>query len=155
MGLAQIGDEPVDVGGGVRAGGELAHRDQPACGERDTTTAWQSALPGYQSQILGPHFEHPARLWTARHAGDLWPEPMGEVGPDRGEDLAGRAQHEVDVVALARGRDAATAHLALFGRSGFDRNLLAHAAEHAHLHLITLDDLYQQTPGFAVGSAWR
>jgi uncharacterized protein len=179
----------------IRFGEVVVEPHRSLLEERDTTTAWQSALPGYQSQILGPHFEHLARLWTAHHAGDLWPEPVGEVGPTVVNDRAGRAQHEVDVVALARGqrraathprivvlgeakasgraltlgdlqrlehirdllvargRDAATAHLALFGRSGFDRNLLAHAAERAHLHLITLDDLYQQTPG--LGSAWR
>lgn len=44
----------------------------------------------------------------------------------------------------ARGVPAADAHLALFGRSGFDSNLLAAAGHRRDVHLVTLTDLYAQ-----------
>jgi hypothetical protein len=152
--------------------------------ERDTTTVWRSAFPGYQSRILGPHFEQLARIWTADHAGDRWAEPIGEVGPTVVNDAAGRTQHEIDIVGLARGqrrgapqprivvlgeakasgrartlgdlqrlerirdllvehgRDAADAHLVVFGRSGFDTNVIDYVAKQRNAHLVTLQDLY-------------
>ncbi|MEZ0165818.1 ATP-binding protein [Kineococcus sp. LSe6-4] len=71
--------------------------------EGDTTTAWAAAAPGYSAQVLGPHFEHLARTWTARYSADRWGTPVGEVGPAVLNDPAGRTRHEIDVLALARG----------------------------------------------------
>jgi uncharacterized protein len=84
--------------------------------ERDTTTAWRSALPAYQSRVLGPHFEHLARIWTAAQSAGRWPEPVGEVGPTLVDD-DGRAQHEIDVVALARGQRRAPARVVVLGEA--------------------------------------
>lgn len=54
--------------------------------------------------ILGPHFEHLARVWTARYSAARLGFAVGEVGPAVVNDPEGRSQHEVDVLALARGR---------------------------------------------------
>jgi hypothetical protein len=72
--------------------------------ERDPTTAWKAAAPAYSSQILGPHFEHLARVWTARYSAARLGVPVGEVGPAVVNDPDGRARHEIDVLALERGR---------------------------------------------------
>jgi uncharacterized protein len=57
------------------------------------------------AQVLGPHFEELCRQWTARFANDEGlSEPVGPVGTTTVNDAAGRAAHEVDVVALARGQ---------------------------------------------------
>lgn len=71
--------------------------------EGDPGTAWAAAAPAYSSQVLGPHFEHVARVWTARYSGDRWDRAVGEVGSAVVNDPAGRTQHEIDVVALERG----------------------------------------------------
>ncbi|MCK0116470.1 ATP-binding protein [Isoptericola sp. S6320L] len=152
--------------------------------ERDVAAAWHAADASYSAQVLGPHFEHLARVWTARFSGDRWGTPVGEVGPAVVNDSKGRSQHELDVVALPRGRrrhddrapivmlgeaksttkrrtradlrrlqhirdvlhssgrDVRRAHLALFSRAGFDDSLVAEAADHDDVHLVTLEDLY-------------
>jgi hypothetical protein len=72
--------------------------------ERRPGEGWAAAGETFSSQILGPHFEHLAREWTARHAdASTWDAEIGEVGPTVVSDPAGRAQHQVDVVALALG----------------------------------------------------
>ena len=71
--------------------------------EREVSRAWEAAAPAFSSGALGPHFEQVCVEWTSRHAGDRWPEPIGEVGPTVVNDPAGRAQHRLDVVALPRG----------------------------------------------------
>jgi AAA+ ATPase superfamily predicted ATPase len=72
--------------------------------ERDTHGAWRAATNAYSSQVLGPHLEHLARVWTARFSGDRWGAPLGQVGPAVVNDARARRQHEIDVVALERGR---------------------------------------------------
>lgn len=72
--------------------------------ERDTATAWKAAASAYSSQVVGPHFEHVARVWTSRFSGTRWGSPLGEVGPAVINDATHRTKHEIDVVALARGR---------------------------------------------------
>ncbi|GAA1993587.1 ATP-binding protein [Isoptericola halotolerans] len=72
--------------------------------ERDVSAAWRAASDSYSTHVLGPHFEHLARVWTARFSGGRWGQPVGEVGPAVINDARGRTQHELDVVALARGR---------------------------------------------------
>ncbi|WP_407320359.1 hypothetical protein UQW22_07870 [Isoptericola halotolerans] len=68
------------------------------------TAAWHAAEASCSAQVLGPHFEHLARVWAARFSGDRWGTPVGEVGPAVVNDSKGRSQHELDVVALPRGR---------------------------------------------------
>jgi AAA+ ATPase superfamily predicted ATPase len=72
--------------------------------ERDTHGAWRAAADAYSSQVLGPHLEHLARVWTARFSGDRWGAPLGQVGPAVVNDPKGRRQHEIDVVGIERGR---------------------------------------------------
>lgn len=71
--------------------------------EGDPTSAWQAAAPSYSSRILGPHFEHLARAWTASYSGDRWGTRIGVVGNATVDDPSERTQQEIDVVALARG----------------------------------------------------
>jgi AAA+ ATPase superfamily predicted ATPase len=65
---------------------------------------WVESRPRFAAQVLGPHFESLCREWTAYHAA---PETLGGVPArvDAGvvSDPAGRATHEVDVVALDAG----------------------------------------------------
>lgn len=72
--------------------------------ERDAPAAWEAAAGAYSTHVLGPHFEHLARVWTAKFSGERWGTPIGEVGPAVINDPRERKQHELDVVALARGR---------------------------------------------------
>lgn len=71
---------------------------------RDTTDAWNDALPRFRSQVLGPHFEAICRTWTERHASA---ETLGgrpkRVGFTIVNDAKERAQYEIDVVAEAAG----------------------------------------------------
>lgn len=71
--------------------------------EHRTAQAWELAQPSYLSRVVGPRFEHIARTWTARYAGDRFGAPVGHVGSAVVNDPARRAQREVDVVALPRG----------------------------------------------------
>jgi hypothetical protein len=71
--------------------------------ERNVTRAWARAEAGFSSQVLGPHFENLARVWTSRHASAAWGLSLGDVGPAVVNNPAGRAQHEIDVLALADG----------------------------------------------------
>ncbi len=152
--------------------------------ERDIATAWSRAAPSYSSQVLGPHFEQMALVWTQRYSGSRWAVELGEVGPAVINDREGKAQHQLDVVALARGSrrydrrarvavigeakstnrarteadlarlekirdalargglDVTSAHLALFSRDGFDKNVARIAAARADVHLVDLKTLY-------------
>lgn len=70
--------------------------------EREAADVWRSSAAAYSSQVLGPHFEHLARVWTARFSGERWGVTLGEVGPAVINDASSRSQHELDVVALER-----------------------------------------------------
>ena len=87
--------------------------------ERDAGTAWEQAAPAYSSLVLGPHFERMAVEWTMRHSGGRWGQDIGEVGPTVVNDPAGRARHQLDVVALERGvpRHAAAAQVVVLGEA--------------------------------------
>lgn len=71
--------------------------------ERDVATAWELSRPSYLSRVVGPRFEHVARVWTARYAGERFGAAVGRVGPAVVNDPGRRTQHEIDVVALPRG----------------------------------------------------
>jgi uncharacterized protein len=72
--------------------------------ERKAESAWQAARQTVSAQIFGPAFEQLAREWTARYAAAATRGgAIGEVGSTVVNDSAGRAQHELDVVALATG----------------------------------------------------
>lgn len=71
--------------------------------DRQFTTAWELALPAFRSLVLGPHLERMARTWLSRYSGDRWGVRLGAVGPAVVNDVARRAQREIDLVALERG----------------------------------------------------
>jgi uncharacterized protein len=68
----------------------------------DARLAWQAARASFDSRILGPHFEQIARDWTRRYAAGeaLAGIHPGIVGSTAVHDRSGRAQIEVDVLAL-------------------------------------------------------
>jgi len=77
--------------------------------DRRTAEAWADAQDRFASLVLGPHFEDLSRTFAFRFAS---PATMGgeiaHVGAAVINDPKGRAQHQIDVVALrAGGRDAA------------------------------------------------
>ncbi len=69
--------------------------------DRRTAEAWAAARDRFATHVLGPHFEDLARAFSFRHAG---PETTGGVAAIIGaaviNDPKGRAQHQLDVVAL-------------------------------------------------------
>lgn len=70
--------------------------------DRRAPQVWAAAQATFAAQILGPHFEQECRLWVERYAGEeLLDRPVGAVGNATLSDAAGRAQLELDVVALA------------------------------------------------------
>ncbi len=72
--------------------------------ERRAMQAWRAARETVRAQVFGPAFEDVAREWTLRYAcEETLGGPVGEVGRTVVNDRAGRAQHELDVVALAAG----------------------------------------------------
>lgn len=152
--------------------------------ERRVDHAWDDAQHTLRAQLYRPAFEALAREWTSRHAADeTLGGPVGEVGTTVVNDPAGRAQHQVDVLALTAGarrqdrqptlrvigeakdaerrrtiadlarldhirslldrRGAATAEarLLVFGRSGFDRELVTAASGRGDVQLVDLDRL--------------
>lgn len=73
--------------------------------DRRADEVWRASEQTFSSAVLGPHFEHLARVWTAsRAAADLFGERFGPVGPTVVNDAHGRTRHELDVVALADGQ---------------------------------------------------
>jgi uncharacterized protein len=88
--------------------------------ERRGGRALAAADATTSSLVLGPHFEHLCRVWTARFG----PEeglgrPVGAVGATTLADPRGRTSHDVDVVALEEGETAGRrdARVALIGEA--------------------------------------
>lgn len=73
--------------------------------DRRWEVGWRAAAPAFASGVLGPHFEYLAREWTRRFAApDTVGGELGELGRIVVNDTSGRAQHEIDVAALAPGQ---------------------------------------------------
>jgi len=87
--------------------------------ERDVTAAWARSEASFSSRVLGPHFEHLTRVWTTRYASAAWDVSLGDVGPAVVNDPDGRAQHEIDVMALGDGgrRGDGSAPVAILGEA--------------------------------------
>ncbi len=72
--------------------------------DRRARPAWRGAQETMRARVYGPAFEALAREWTRSHAAvETLGGEVGEVGGTVVNDHAGRAQHEVDVVALTAG----------------------------------------------------
>ncbi|WP_416210861.1 AAA family ATPase [Frankia sp. Cr2] len=71
----------------------------------EAAAVWQASTATFAAQILGPHVEELARTWTRTFATRevFGGQPLGIVGSAAVHDGAGRARHEVDVLALAAG----------------------------------------------------
>ena len=79
--------------------------------DRHTQEGWADAQASFESGILGPHFEQLCREWVRRYAAPATlGGVVGEVGTTVINDRTGRAQHEVDVVALAAGQRRQASH---------------------------------------------
>lgn len=92
----------------------VTRRDLARFEDRRTDEAWNDAQPRFRTHVLGPHFESIAREFTFRFAStSTTGGPVASVGPAVVNDTAGRTQHEVDVVALARESDGSSRVLAI------------------------------------------
>ncbi|MET8141928.1 ATP-binding protein [Sphaerisporangium sp. NPDC005288] len=90
--------------------------------ERRGEDVWASSSDTFLRQVLGPHFEDLAREWTSRFAAqEIIGAPVGAVGQTVVSDPTGRAQHQVDVVALAAGEPlfAKNARVVLLGEAKY------------------------------------
>jgi hypothetical protein len=88
--------------------------------ERRGERALAAAEPTVSSLVLGPHFEHLCRVWTARFAAEEGlGRPVGAVGATTLTDPRGRTSHDIDVVALEEGEVAGRrdARVALIGEA--------------------------------------
>ncbi|MGH9001316.1 MAG: AAA family ATPase [Acidimicrobiia bacterium] len=85
--------------------------------DRRTTEAWADAQSRFATHVLGPHFEDLARTFAFRFAS---PETIGgeiaHVGAAVINDPKGRAQHEIDIIAVGPG-GADTAPVAALGEA--------------------------------------
>lgn len=125
--------------------------------ERLGAEAWVAAADRFRSQVLGPHFEDLARSFTLRHASasTLGGRPA-RVGAAVVNDAAGRAQHQVDVVATARGSGEKTRVL-LLGEAKYTNTARTLAdlrrLEHVRALLARRDGLDADHAGLAVFAA--
>jgi len=69
---------------------------------REFREAWIEARPRFESNVLGPHFEDLARVWTSRFASrrTLGGRPS-RVGFTQINDASNRSRMELDVVAIS------------------------------------------------------
>lgn len=84
----------------------------------DARAVWDSVQPTFLAAVVGPHFEHLARTWTAKFAA---PETLGgsplRVGFAQLSDAAARTSVEVDVMAVGAGSDAGRMQILALGEA--------------------------------------
>lgn len=84
---------------------ELVISPRPSLFEdRRPHSAWKDAQPSLRAQLYGPVFEDLCREWVRRYGAETIDADIGEVGTTVVNDSRGKAQYEVDVVALAAGQ---------------------------------------------------
>lgn len=71
--------------------------------DRRGAEAWENSRPGFESLVLGPHFEHLAREHVRRNGEALFGVPIVTVGTTVINDKVLRAAHQLDIVALGPG----------------------------------------------------
>ena len=102
--------------------------DRAAYEDRATSTTFAAARPRFRAQVLGPRFEELAREWTARHASqETTGGDVGRVAPAVVNDPGGATQHQVDVVALARGSGGRRPQVRLLGEAKYTRQAVGPA----------------------------
>lgn len=81
----------------------VTRADLARFGERRAAEAWADATERFSSPVLGPHFEDPARQWTARYASaGTTGGTLARVGATQVNDPAGRSHYELEVVGVGR-----------------------------------------------------
>ena len=81
----------------------ITRRNEDLCEERRIQDLWTRAEPTFRSQILGPHFEEIARIWTTKYADDATlGGPIGRPQTLQFNDRRAKRQFELDVVAATR-----------------------------------------------------
>lgn len=81
----------------------VTRRDIARFEERRTLEAWADAQPRFATHVLGPHFEELARQFVFKFASEATVGGRAStVGPAVVNDAKGKAQHELDVVAIKR-----------------------------------------------------
>ncbi|NEE01115.1 AAA family ATPase [Phytoactinopolyspora halotolerans] len=80
---------------------------------------WQQAQATFDSQILGPHFEHLAREWTISELAARGDVPIGWTGTTSVACREHKVSHEIDVISLMLGDMPRTssARVALIGEA--------------------------------------
>ena len=102
--------------------------DQAAYEDRATSMTFAAARPRFRAQVLGPRFEELAREWTARHASqETTGGDVGRVAPAVVNDPGGATQHQVDVVAFARGSGGRRPQVRLLGEAKYTRQAVGPA----------------------------
>jgi hypothetical protein len=86
--------------------------------DRQGPAAWNDAQPRFKSQVLGPHFEQLVREFVSHYASEsITGGPIGKVGSAVLSDPHEKAQHELDVVALAPGSNSKKNAVRLLGEA--------------------------------------
>ena len=83
-----------------------------------TAEAWSESRASFDSQVLGPHFEQLARVWTERYASErtLGGRPS-HVGFTQLNDAQARSRVELDVVAVQGNLNAERPHVLAVGEA--------------------------------------
>jgi AAA+ ATPase superfamily predicted ATPase len=68
--------------------------------DRQVELGWDSAREGFQSLVLGPHFEYLARSYVRRHAARLTGQPAIATSSAVLTGRDGQSEREIDVVVL-------------------------------------------------------
>lgn len=85
----------------------VVRRDLARFEDRRTAEAWADARPAFDSGVVGPHFEHLARVWTRQFASEATLGGVASiVGATQLNDAAAKSQVELDIVAVKGNRNA-------------------------------------------------
>lgn len=81
----------------------ITRRREAMAEERQVAELWRSAAPTFRAQIVGPHFEEMARVWTATYASEkTLGGPVGTPCTLQIRDRTAGHGFELDVVAATR-----------------------------------------------------
>lgn len=87
----------------IRFHGLITRSHEALAEERDLETLWRLAAPTFRSQVIGPHFEDVARIWTARYASlATLGGPIGAPHTLQVNERKAARRFQVDVVAATQ-----------------------------------------------------